>query len=229
VALIAALAMVAVPGSVGSRVPSPIAAADPDLFQPVEVLSLTRGTTMTVQPPDPGARSAGNLDLRSVFIEPATRPEPPAAPVRDAQPAPKAGAVVIELPKPTAQPTAAPKRQAASTPSKPRTTSSAARVTTTKSTGGWRFDGNVSWYGPGFYGNRTACGQTLTRGLIGVAHKTLPCGTKIVFRNPSNGKTVTAAVVDRGPYVAGRQWDLTGGLCLALDHCFTGSIQWKFG
>jgi len=226
VALIAALAMVAVPDSVGSRVPSPIAAADADLFRPVEVLSLTRGTTMTVQTPDPGARSAGNLDLRSVLIEPATRPEPPAAPVRDAQPGPEAGVVVIELPKPTP----APKKQATTTTSsKPRTTSSSARVTTTKSTGGWRLDGNVSWYGPGFYGNRTACGQRLTRGLIGVAHKTLPCGTRIVFRNPSNGRTVTAAVVDRGPYVAGRQWDLTAGLCLALDHCFTGSIQWKFG
>ena len=134
--------------------------------------------------------------------------------------------VVIELPKPTP----APKKPATTTTtSKPRTTSSSARVTTTKSTGGWRLDGNVSWYGPGFYGHRTACGQTLTRGLIGVAHKTLPCGTRIVFRNPSNGRTVTAAVVDRGPYVAGRQWDLTAGLCLALDHCFTGSIQWKFG
>jgi rare lipoprotein A (peptidoglycan hydrolase) len=67
----------------------------------------------------------------------------------------------------------------------------------------------------------------LTRGLIGVAHKTLPCGTRVTFRNPDNGRTVTALVVDRGPYVAGRQWDMTGGLCLALGHCYTGTILWK--
>ncbi len=91
----------------------------------------------------------------------------------------------------------------------------------------WHLDTNVSWYGPGFYGNRTACGHAMTEGLVGVAHKTLPCGTRVTFRNPTNGKTITARVVDRGPYVAGRQWDLTGGLCLALGHCYTGSLYWK--
>ncbi|HET7474081.1 MAG TPA: septal ring lytic transglycosylase RlpA family protein, partial [Candidatus Limnocylindrales bacterium] len=91
----------------------------------------------------------------------------------------------------------------------------------------WHFDGNISWYGPGFYGNRTACGYEMTRELIGVAHRTLPCGTRITFRNPANGRTVTAKVVDRGPYVSGRQWDMTAGLCLALDHCYTGTILWK--
>jgi rare lipoprotein A (peptidoglycan hydrolase) len=69
----------------------------------------------------------------------------------------------------------------------------------------WHLDGNVSWYGPGFYGKRTACGYAMTSTLIGVAHRTLPCGTRITFRNPANGRTVTATVVDRGPYVAGRQ------------------------
>ena len=39
---------------------------------------------------------------------------------------------------------------------------------------------------------------------------------------------MTAPVVDRGPYVAGRQWDLTGGLCLKLGHCYTGSLSWKY-
>jgi rare lipoprotein A (peptidoglycan hydrolase) len=75
----------------------------------------------------------------------------------------------------------------------------------------WRVDGNISWYGPGFYGNRTACGLAMTESLIGVAHN-----------------VVTMPVVDRGPYVAGRQFDLTGGACLALDHCFTGSIEWRY-
>ena len=84
-----------------------------------------------------------------------------------------------------------------------------------------------TWYGPGFYGNRTACGYAMTKSLVGVAHRTLPCGTKVTFRNPANGRTVTTRVVDRGPYVSGRQWDLTGGLCLALDHCYTGPLLWK--
>jgi rare lipoprotein A (peptidoglycan hydrolase) len=93
----------------------------------------------------------------------------------------------------------------------------------------WRFDPNISWYGPGFIGSHTACGQVLTRTLMGVAHRTLPCGTLVTFRNPSNGRQVTVPVVDRGPYVAGRTWDMTRGLCNYLDHCYTGSIQWRLG
>lgn len=92
----------------------------------------------------------------------------------------------------------------------------------------WRLDRNVSWYGPGFYGQRTACGYALTETLRGVAHRTLPCGTLVTFRNPANGRTATVPVVDRGPYVAGRQWDLTGGLCRYLGRCYTGSILWRF-
>lgn len=91
----------------------------------------------------------------------------------------------------------------------------------------WRRDADVSWYGPGFYGNRTACGVVLTTSVIGVANRTLPCGTLVTFKNPANGRVVTAPVIDRGPYVSGRQWDLTGGLCLALAHCYTGTILWK--
>jgi rare lipoprotein A (peptidoglycan hydrolase) len=91
----------------------------------------------------------------------------------------------------------------------------------------WRFDPNISWYGPGLYGNGTACGQTLTKELVGVAHRTLPCGTMVTFRY--NGRTVSAPVIDRGPYAAGRTWDLSKGLCTLLDHCFTGTIEWKLG
>jgi hypothetical protein len=90
---------------------------------------------------------------------------------------------------------------------------------------GWRRDPEISWYGPGFYGHRTACGQALTKALLGVAHRTLPCGTLVAFRY--QGREVTVPVVDRGPYVSGRQWDLTGGTCLALRHCFTGPIEYR--
>ena len=91
----------------------------------------------------------------------------------------------------------------------------------------WRVDPNISWYGPGLIGNGTACGQTLTRTLVGVAHRTLPCGTLVTFR--SHGHTVTAPVVDRGPYVRGRIFDMTVGLCKLLEHCYTGSIEWRLG
>ncbi len=63
-----------------------------------------------------------------------------------------------------------------------------------------------------------------TRTVIGVAHRTLPCGSLVAFSY--RGRTVIAPVIDRGPYVAGRDWDLSGGLCRALRHCFTGPIRW---
>ncbi|MEW5992148.1 MAG: septal ring lytic transglycosylase RlpA family protein [Chloroflexota bacterium] len=93
----------------------------------------------------------------------------------------------------------------------------------------WRYDRNVSFYGPGFYGKRTACGYAYTTTIMGVAHRSLPCGTLVTFRNPANGRTITVPVIDRGPYVSGRQWDLSGAACTALGHCYTGPIYWKYG
>jgi hypothetical protein len=66
---------------------------------------------------------------------------------------------------------------------------------------------HASYYGPGLYGNGMACGGTLMPGTLGVAHKTLPCGSRVRFRYGK--RTVTVRVVDRGPYVAGRDFDLT--------------------
>jgi rare lipoprotein A len=65
----------------------------------------------------------------------------------------------------------------------------------------------ASYYGPGLYGNGVACGGTLTPETMGVANKTLPCGTEVKLRY--NGRSVTVPVIDRGPYVAGREYDLT--------------------
>lgn len=64
----------------------------------------------------------------------------------------------------------------------------------------------ATWYGPGFFGNRTACGQRYHRDLLGVAHRSLPCGT--VVSALYKGKTVRVPVVDRGPY-GHADWDLT--------------------
>jgi peptidoglycan lytic transglycosylase len=65
----------------------------------------------------------------------------------------------------------------------------------------------ASYYGPGLYGGALACGGTLQPGTLGVANKTLPCGSRVRLRY--RGRTVTVQVVDRGPYVAGRDFDLT--------------------
>jgi rare lipoprotein A (peptidoglycan hydrolase) len=72
----------------------------------------------------------------------------------------------------------------------------------------------ASWYGPGFYGNTTACGQTYTPEILGVAHRTLPCGTSLTLSHGSRSVTVT--VIDRGPYVAGRAIDLSTATKLVL-------------
>ena len=65
----------------------------------------------------------------------------------------------------------------------------------------------ASYYGPGLYGGALACGGSLSPGTLGVANKTLPCGTKVTLRY--HGRSVTVRVIDRGPYVAGRDYDLT--------------------
>jgi hypothetical protein len=66
--------------------------------------------------------------------------------------------------------------------------------------GGWRTAPIVTWYGPGFYGNRTACGVRYTRDIVGVAHRTLPCGTLVEFK--WHGITAVAPVIDRGPFAS---------------------------
>jgi len=66
----------------------------------------------------------------------------------------------------------------------------------------------ATWFGPGFYGQTTACGQTLTPAVVGVANRTLPCGTLVKFSY--RGHVATLPVIDRGPYAHnGAQWDLT--------------------
>jgi len=72
----------------------------------------------------------------------------------------------------------------------------------------------ASWYGPGLYGNRLGCGGTLGVGTLGVAHKSLPCGTQVTFRR--GGRSVRVRVIDRGPYVGGREYDLTAATAQRL-------------
>ena len=77
-------------------------------------------------------------------------------------------------------------------------------------------------YGPGFYGHRTACGTKLTRTTIGVANRTLKCGTEVAVYY--GGQTMMVPVIDRGPYANGADWDLTMATAKALGMDATAKI-----
>jgi rare lipoprotein A (RlpA)-like double-psi beta-barrel protein len=81
----------------------------------------------------------------------------------------------------------------------------------------------ASYYGPGLYGNGVACGGTLQPDTIGVANKTLPCGTKLTIRY-GNREVKNVEVIDRGPYVAGREFDLTEALRNKLGFGGVGTV-----
>lgn len=80
----------------------------------------------------------------------------------------------------------------------------------------------ATWYGPGFYGKQTACGMRLTRSLVGVAHKKLPCGTQVSVSY--RGRSIVAPVVDRGPFAHNAQWDLTAAAAKQLHMTVTSRI-----
>jgi len=104
------------------------------------------------------------------------------------------------------------------------------RASTTKvsraaaSSDGWK-SARVSWYGPGFYGRKTASGAVLTQGMMNVAHRSLPFGTRIQFEY--KGRTCTAVVNDRGPFVGGRTFDLGPGTATALGFGGVGTVKYR--
>ncbi len=88
----------------------------------------------------------------------------------------------------------------------------------------YRYAG-ASWYGGiSMWGRSTACGQTLRPSTIGVANKTLPCGTPVKF--VWHGHSIVAPVIDRGPYIQGRAWDLTSAAAEALEFEGIGRIRY---
>jgi hypothetical protein len=119
-------------------------------------------------------------------------------PGRTAAPAPTPEPTIAPTPAPTFAPT--PKPVLATLPPLPDPPTSGIVI--------------ASWYGPGFYGNRTACGQVYTPEIVGVAHRTLRCGTMLVLEY--RGRTMTVPVIDRGPYIAGRTLDLSNATRLAI-------------
>jgi rare lipoprotein A (peptidoglycan hydrolase) len=81
-------------------------------------------------------------------------------------------------------------------------------------------------YGPTAAHPRTACGQPLLKTTQGVAHPVLPCGVRVYIR--FHGKEVLTQVIDRGPNVPGRDFDLTKALANRLDLHGAQTIQWRF-
>jgi rare lipoprotein A len=110
----------------------------------------------------------------------------------------------------------------------PAETGGASPVASSSPPGGLAFSplrlAAATWYGPGFYGGRTACGQVLQPQTIGVAHRDLPCGTTVKF--VYHGRQLVTRVIDRGPYSGGNDWDLTNGARQALD--FEGSDKIRY-
>ena len=82
----------------------------------------------------------------------------------------------------------------------------------------------ATWYGPGLHGRQTACGQMLQPQTIGVAHRDLPCGTTVKLLY--HGRQLITRVIDRGPYSAGFDWDLTNGARQALGFEGSGRIRY---
>lgn len=76
--------------------------------------------------------------------------------------------------------------------------------------------GVASWYGQPFHGRVTASGEIYDMNGFTIAHRTLPLGTFVKLRNPTNGVEAIAVVNDRGPYVRGRDFDLSWALARKL-------------
>ncbi|MDA3936456.1 MAG: septal ring lytic transglycosylase RlpA family protein [Actinomycetota bacterium] len=108
---------------------------------------------------------------------------------------------------------------------KPVVTRAAATTSVSRSgSTGWS-SAKVSWYGPGFYGNTMAGGGVLTVDSMVVAHRSLPFGTRVQFEY--NGRSVTAVVQDRGPFVGGRTFDLGPGVARALGFNGVHTVSYR--
>lgn len=100
-------------------------------------------------------------------------------------------------------------------------------------TGGSRTTGKsmgaktVSWYGPGFHGKRTASGEIYNMNALTCAHKSLPFGSRLRIVNPENNRSIVVTVNDRGPFVAGRDIDLSRAAAIKLDIINDGTARVK--
>jgi rare lipoprotein A len=87
--------------------------------------------------------------------------------------------------------------------------------------------GQASWYGPGFYGGRTANGEVLRPGTLTAAHRTLAFGTMVRVTNLWNGRTAVVRINDRGPFHGNRVIDLAHGAARELGLVASGTANVK--
>jgi rare lipoprotein A len=87
--------------------------------------------------------------------------------------------------------------------------------------------GYASWYGEPFHGRKTADGTVYDMGGYSVAHKTMKLGTFVRITNMRNGLTCIAIVNDRGPYIEGRDWDLSRAVARRLKAIWKGVVPVK--
>ena len=88
-------------------------------------------------------------------------------------------------------------------------------------------EGLASWYGPGFYGHKTASGERFTKHKYTCAHRKLPFGTRLQVTNLDNGKTIEVVVNDRGPFIHSRMLDLSYAAAKELGIVKTGQAKVK--
>jgi hypothetical protein len=171
------------------------------LLAPTLIFGATRATQHVLVADTSEVRAAAVA--RSEFSLPNTVA---GLPRRFATPEPTPEPTPVPTPVPTPAPTAVP------TPAPVRVTSGGPGVLVT-----------ASWYGPGFFENRLPCWRWLQANNLpiqflpdtwGVAHKTLPCGTTLILSHGPN--RIEVPVVDRGPYIAGRELDLSPRIKAAL-------------
>lgn len=90
------------------------------------------------------------------------------------------------------------------------------------------FYANASWYGKNFHGRSTASGEQYDMNDYTCAHRELPFGTKLRVVNEDNGKAVVVRVNDRGPYVSGRDFDLSYDAARSIGLVGPGTKELRF-
>ncbi len=112
---------------------------------------------------------------------------------------------------------------------KPRFHSASRRAVVDKSDYkvGYSWTGYASYYGKKFHKKKTSNGETFNMHGISAAHKTLPFGTILEVENLKNGRKVRVRINDRGPFIAGREIDLSYGAAKKIDMLVDGVVQVK--
>ncbi len=199
---------------------------------PVQTIRVGPGRRVTAQWPEAGEAATGVLTLwvgrpQAPPPPPVAKPELTPAPTSvAAAPAPRRAAPLAPAPAKRPAPTSQPDPAPTPTPSETAEERSPAPPTPSGlEPTGEPLQGRASWYGPGFEGNRTACGQRFDPGQLTLASRELDCGTVVRVTGPG-GRTVEATVNDWGPAEwTERRFDLSRATFTAVASLSAGVID----